>query len=449
MSVFLAALSAIACSAHADPTPAGPTDAETIVLGDLPRRAWLGVGLDRTGAGRLRVQAVLPGGSAEGQLEAGDVLLAVDGADITSMQALGAALKARGEGERMAVTVLRGDDERTLKLRAKGRALEQADDLDIVYDVVVSGDARLRSITTRPAGARGPLPAVLFIQGLSCASIENMTGPSQPVEDLLYGLSREGFAVMRVEKQGMGDSQGGAGCAEVGFDQEVQGFRDALAHLKAQPDVDADAVFLFGHSMGGLQGPVIAADEDVAGVAVYGTGALGWPEYLVDNARRQARLSGADPAETERYAGHLARFVHEVMIEGRDVAAVLRDHPDLSDVAAEYFPDGQHGFSRHVGFFQELSAHTPASIWARVDAPVLAMVGEYDFATSAFDHQYIAEIVNYHHPDSARWLELPGLFHAFNTRASQEEALADPWGGEFGRQALTETASWMRSVLES
>jgi len=428
--------------------PIAPAVAGTTLVGDLPRKAWLGVGLQGTEDGRLQIQEVFPGGSAEGRLEPGDVLLAVDGADIDSMQALGGALKARGDGERMSVTVLRGGGERTLRLRAKGRSLEQADDLDIVYDAVTSGDATLRSITTRPASADGPLPAVLFIQGLTCSSIDNMSGAMQPVEELLYGLTREGFAVMRVEKQGLGDSRGGEGCSEVGFDQEVQGFRDALTHLKAQPYVDADAVFLFGHSMGGIQGPVIATTEDVAGVAVYGTGVLGWPEYLVENSRRQSRLLGADPVQTEAYARQLDRLVHEVMIEGRDIAAVVQDHPELAEVAAENFPDGQHGYSRHVSFFQELSAFVPAEIWAAVDAPVLAMVGEYDFATSAYDHEYIAEIVNYHHPDNATWLELPGLFHAFNMRASQEEALSDPWSGDFGQQALSETADWMRSVLE-
>jgi len=53
----------------------------------------------------------------------------------------------------------------------------------------------------RVAGA-GRRPAVLFVQGLSVSTMDFA------FPDLFAGLRDEGFVTMRVEKRGVGDSEG-------------------------------------------------------------------------------------------------------------------------------------------------------------------------------------------------------------------------------------------------
>src|SRR5688572_23162101 len=57
--------------------------------------------------------------------------------------------------------------------RVGNRPLESLPGLDTEYaELQTSDGARLRTITTKPQGSTGRLPAVLFVQWLSCDSIE-------------------------------------------------------------------------------------------------------------------------------------------------------------------------------------------------------------------------------------------------------------------------------------
>ena len=57
--------------------------------------------------------------------------------------------------------------------RRDHKPLEEIAGLDSRYGVLEVADGRrLRTILTRPAGTTGPLPAILFVQWLSCDSVE-------------------------------------------------------------------------------------------------------------------------------------------------------------------------------------------------------------------------------------------------------------------------------------
>ena len=57
--------------------------------------------------------------------------------------------------------------------RASDGPVEALPGVDTEFGVLqVGDDTQLRTIVTRPTGARGRLPAVLFVQWLSCDSIE-------------------------------------------------------------------------------------------------------------------------------------------------------------------------------------------------------------------------------------------------------------------------------------
>ena len=104
---------------------------------------------------------------------------------------------------------------------------------------------------------------------------------------------------LRVDKPGCGDSEGGP-ARDVDFDTELDGYRQALKMLKARSDVDPDHVFIFGHSMGGVMAPLLAAEIPVQGMIVYGTIARTWSEYMLENIRRQMELADADPSAIDR-----------------------------------------------------------------------------------------------------------------------------------------------------
>ena len=184
------------------------------------------------------------------------------------------------------------------KGHAQGASLRDERRLRDHYGAVASRAGRLRTIVTRPKGA-GKHPALFLIQGIGLASIDNPAGGLSSYKTIVDDFTRHGFVTLRVDKPGCGDSEGGP-ARDVDFDTELDGYRQALKMLKARADVDPDRVFIFGHSMGGVMAPLLAAEMPVRGIIVYGTIARTWPEYWLENLRRQMELAGASPAAIDR-----------------------------------------------------------------------------------------------------------------------------------------------------
>ncbi len=107
---------------------------------------------------------------------------------------------------------------------------EQPADIDVLYDSFETPNAMVRSILTMPMGNTRKLPSILFVQGWGCSSIEWPLPEQDHTRDLVYGLTRAGFAVMRSEKSGVGDSTG-TPCRDVDFRDEVSLFKSALKKL--------------------------------------------------------------------------------------------------------------------------------------------------------------------------------------------------------------------------
>ncbi len=420
--------------------------AETEVRGNLPRRGWLGAQMAPSEDGHPSITKILPGGSlAAAKLKEGDVLTAIDGKDAAGPGAVAQALGPKRAGDVAKFTVSRVGESRDFDVKLVMLPFEQSDTFDILYDIVESEGAKLRCTSTRPRGG-ARLPAVLFIQGLQCAPVDEPVGDPSTVLQLIHELTNDGYVVMRCEKRGSGDATGEP-CSELGFHEEVAGFRAALAKLIAYDFVDPEQVFLLGHSLGGIEAPILATETGVKGVIVFGTAVLPWAEYLVENERRQTRLQpGADLPALETKARQFADFLHEAFRNRRSPAEVVAARPDLEAVSKDYFPDGVHSFGRHIDFFRELDAVNHADVWARVEAPVLAIHGSLDYTTSTAEHEYIAEIVNSKRPGTARSLVIPGMFHAFNLRASVQETLDAPWQGPLGEEVVQQILDWMGEV---
>ena len=248
---------------------------------------------------RFQVVNVIAGSTAEElKMNIGDILLSINGIEIRQASDFSDKKITTREGDPITVTVKRNGKTLNLKGKSIANPKEKSDSLTIEYSSFDFAGGKIRSIYLLPKTA-GKKPAILFIPGYTCASIDNLN-ETNVYHKLLYGLAKKGYVVMRAEKPGVGDSQGTPNCDEIDFMTEVESFRHALQALKEHPEVDTNNIFIFGHSMGGMEAPFVADGNQVKGIITMGITIKNWHEYLTEMLRVQNPNLGVDYIQHEK-----------------------------------------------------------------------------------------------------------------------------------------------------
>jgi len=416
----------------------------------LPRRSFLGVTVNPAPDNHVRIIKIIPNSpAARSELAVGDIVLTLNGTPVVSVDTFLAGVKSFKTGDRLICRIQRDGKEIDIEIALGEYPREQSGDFQVLYDAVDTRDATVRSILTMPGGNQRKLPAILFVQGWACSSVDWPLPEPNLTRELVYRLTKAGFVVMRSEKSGVGDSTGRP-CRDVDFQDEVALFTSALKKLKSYDFVDTGNIFIFGHSAGGWVAPLVAAEEPVKGIVVFGTVVRPFGEYLVENSRRSRWLrSQPDLAQLEDEQRLTAQFYHYLLVEKSSVSEVIAKHPELKPIAKRLFPRDDEHFEdlRSLQHVRQLNDRNIARVWASLDVPVLALFGELDIRTLAMDHEYIAAIVNARHPGKGTWRLLPGMDHGFALHESLKESVAHEFVGPFGDQVVQETVRWIREIV--
>ncbi len=328
--------------------------------------------------------------------------------------------------------------------RRENRPLEEIPGLDSHYGVLRTADGtRLRSILTRPAGTTGRLPAILFVQWLSCDSIELPAKQQDGWSQMLRRLAQDsGMVMARTEKAGVGDSEGN--CASLDYETELALHRAALSALRQSKHVDPERIIVFGASMGGNYAPLVAAGEKVAGVMIWGGGAKSWFERMLGFERRAKVFDGMPGAELDAYIRSLSRFFVAYLLDRKDPATIAREQPALASVWNRIVGTGEGThYGRPLSFHQQAAAQDWAAAWERVDAPVLALYGEYDWFEDAVAHQLVADIANRRGAGRGVFVEIAATDHHFDRYPNAQAAFRGEGGQVNSDAAVSVMLRWL------
>lgn len=423
----------------------------------LARRATLGAAVAPAPEGG---PGALITGLAQGRpgdaprLKPGDIITALNGAPVATPGDLVAALARIDGGREIELTARRGAATRRLRGIAAPRARETYRNGEAAYGETPFAGGRLRHIlVTPPGGLKGPV--VFLLQGYTCDSVE--VSPSDAHAQLIEGLLARGISTFRIEKPGVGDSRGGPDCRDIDFETEVAAFQAGYRTLIDTLGAPPERIFLLGHSMGGLEAPLVAARGPAPrGVAVFGGVVRNWADYMLDVVKYQGFLAdGGDPAEGEARGERLRPIIEAILIDGRApsaVAAERADWPELMRANLEW--DGvDRLYGRHYSFWSGLTRTRLLAAWRDTRSQVLTVYGESDFeALDAEDHKMIAEAVNRYRPGTARFIELPRTGHGMRldgdrAAARAARAAADAPPAAFNGELVEVIAGWIGQAL--
>jgi uncharacterized protein len=416
---------------------------------ELRRRALFGIQMETINEDTKRIMElpsvkgvlinkVVPKSSAEkAGLIVGDVLLKINGQEVNTPAE---AVKLVG--------TYRGGDDFNYELIRKGKLVkgksifteypkEQYADFDMEYTSVKTANCTQRIIVSKPKYLRKNAPVIFYIGGIGCYSLDNPLDTSRGETQMLNAFTRAGYVCVRAEKPGVGDNTACKSCAEISFSDEMNGYVDMVRGIKKLDYVDSSRIFIFGHSMGGVMGPLVAQRTSIAGIIAYGTIGSNFMEYLVKTRRTIGEAYQWKPEETDAFIKDFCEcasyyFINRMSTEeATKKKADCREYVGVFDLRSRKYNDELYGFNI-------------PELWKTFDGKALLMWGAADYIASKEDHQIIANTVNYYHPGNAVFEVAENCTHGITYAASFSEATKN--GGAYNKLVAEKVIAWLKAA---
>ncbi|HUE86686.1 MAG TPA: alpha/beta fold hydrolase [Vicinamibacterales bacterium] len=303
---------------------------------------------------------------------------------------------------------------------------------DETVHIPASGFSLAASVT-RPAGAKGPLPAVVLVGGSDAVDRDGAVGGVPVLGQIASDLVNAGFVVVRYDRRGIGQSGGRAETATImDYAEDV---RAVIAWLDRQrKEVDRRRIALVGHGDGAWIA-MRAADRDnrVAALVLVAAVSSKGAEYTLEQQRDLlARLNATDE---ERQA--------KIALQERINAAALQDTgwdevPETLRAAAD------------TPWFQSFLRFDPARVIRDLREPILIVHGELDTEVASHHADRLAELARARRRKVETELaKVPGVNHllvpATTGRVEEYATLPDK---KVSPAATSAIAAWLTRVMD-
>ena len=311
-------------------------------------------------------------------------------------------------------------------------AASYADTTTFVEREVTVGSAPFELPATltlpRSASPDSPVPVVVLVHGSGPNDRDGTVGVKKPLKDLAWGLASRGVGVLRYEKRTRAH---GARMDFANVTIEEETVLDALAALelaRAQPEVDAERVFLLGHSLGAMIAPEIAIrDGDVAGVIMMAAGGRPLLESLL---AQLDYISTMPENQVPQAAAQIAQM--------RSLAQRV--------VSGEAAPE-EMGLGAPAGYFYDLKERTAPSHALDVKAPLFILQGERDYQVTLEDFNIWKQTLA--DKDDVTFRSYPGLDHLFvfgESDSTPRETMLAP--GNVAEQVIEDVAEFVKETSD-
>ena len=239
--------------------------------------------------------------------------------------------------------------------------------------VVVCDGFRLPATLCLPRRAveeKGSVPCVVLVHGSGPHDRNETIGPNRPFCDLAWGLAARGIATLRYDKRtyiykGNSVPQGRQ------LDLDVETVDDAVAAAalaRTLPGVEADSVYVLGHSQGGWLAPRIAGrDSRLAGLILLAAPARPLEDLLLEQVTYLNSL--APSAQGRRQVADLQHRVENVKHLG--TSAFCDTIPFPFDAPRSYWAD--------------IVSYRPVETAARLTLPLVVLQAERDYQVTMQD----------------------------------------------------------------
>jgi pimeloyl-ACP methyl ester carboxylesterase len=231
---------------------------------------------------------------------------------------------------------------------------------------------------------KGPHPAILLITSAGGQTRDQVVSGVPMFKVLAEHLTKEGFAVLRVDDRGVGKSTGPSVWDSTTAEKAVD-MQSCITFLKKQPEIDPKRIGLIGHSEGAMTTAMVASNEaDLRFAVLLGlpgvTGEEIWNRQQNEAAKHRTKNESVLKAlETERRK--MIEFIKSGKNDdetyyrlGHDYFAAFR-MPESANT--RQLTDENFGFLRKK-WFSYFFANNPVEHLKKLRVPTLVLLGSAD-----------------------------------------------------------------------
>jgi dienelactone hydrolase len=273
--------------------------------------------------------------------------------------------------------------------------------------------------------AEGPVPGVVLVHGSGPNDRDETIGASRPFRDLAWGLASRGIAVLRYDKRTRAHSSKLS--TDIGLEEEV--IEDALAALalvRERPEVDAERVFVLGHSLGGILAPEIGLREGtLAGVMVLAASARPFFQVLTSQLEYIASL---DPDPESAGRAQLDSLL--ATVKGMEAGEI---------------PDDEVVLGAPPPYWREVAEVDPVAIASGLSVPLFVLQGGRDYQSTMEDLElWVAGLGGRPGFQSKLYPALNHLFAPGTGMATPEEYVGAP--NYVDPEVIQDLAEWIVGI---
>lgn len=303
-------------------------------------------------------------------------------------------------------------------------------------------------------------PAVVLITGSGAQNRDEEIFNHKPFLVIADHLTKNGFAVLRFDDRGYGQSEGNHSLATtMDFAEDV---RAAVNYLKTRNEVDENKIGLIGHSEGGMIAPIVASSsDDIAFMILMAAPGVPGDSLLYLQTELIYKAEGQSEEKIQQILKGL-REVYTIIKSDEDENSLKEKlkikfqelFNQLSEEEKKQFGNPETYMEMEIRmvmspWFRYFLRFNPKEYLEKVKCPVLALNGEKDLQVPPKENLPAIEDA-LKRGGNKKYLikELPGLNHLFQT--SQYGTI-----GEYG--VIEETISpsvleimvnWMKETLK-
>src|SRR5260370_2562783 len=176
----------------------------------------------------------------------------------------------------------------------------------------------------------GPFAAVLLVHGSGPQDRDETLPPNKPFRDLAWGLASQGIAVLRYDKRTK------VYAAQLESERDILTVKEeviddaleAVALLRERPEIDAQQIFVLGHSLGGYLAPRLgAADPEIRGLIILAGSARPLEDLILEPMTYCVSVRISDPVGRQQQLAVLKKQVELVKDPNRLLTAAAADLP--------------------------------------------------------------------------------------------------------------------------